>query len=114
MNKVPVFATIGHPNEGKSSVVATLAGDDSVAISPVPGETVQLQRFDLKAGLETVMEFVDTPGFQNPHSTLDWFRQNAGLGNRLVEQFIKSHEKDPDYHHDCELLRPLVEGAGIL
>ena len=114
MNKVPVFAIIGHPNEGKSSVVATLAGDDSVAISPIPGETVQLQRFDLKAGRETVMEFVDTPGFQNPHSTPDWFRENAGLGNRLMEQFSKSHEKDPDYHHDCELLRPLVEGAGIL
>ena len=27
---IPVFAIIGHPNEGKSSVLSTLAEDDSV------------------------------------------------------------------------------------
>lgn len=114
MNALPVFAIIGHPNEGKSSVVATLARDDSVAISPVPGETVRLQRFDLKAGSETVIEFVDTPGFQNPKSTLSWLRDNSDSGRQLLKRFIEAHEKNPDFHHDCELLRPLVEGAGVL
>ena len=34
---VPRFAIVGHPNKGKSSIVATLAEDDAVAISPHPG-----------------------------------------------------------------------------
>lgn len=114
MKTVPVFAIIGHPNEGKSSIVATLAQNDSVAISPMPGETVRLQRFDLKAGNDVVIEFIDTPGFQNPQSTLAWFREHEDLGGRRVEQFIAEHEADPDFHHDCELLRPLMAGAGLL
>jgi ribosome biogenesis GTPase A len=114
MKTVPVFAIIGHPNEGKSSIVATLAQDDSVPISSTPGETIRLQRFDLKAGNETVIEFIDTPGFQNPQSTLAWFRQHEDLGNRRMERFIEEHQDDPDFHHDCELLRPLQQGAGLL
>lgn len=114
MKAVPVFAIIGHPNEGKSSIVATLAQDDSVPISPTPGETTRLQRFDLKAGNEAVIEFIDTPGFQNPQSTLAWFRQHEELGSRRMERFIEEHRDDPDFHHDCELLRPLQEGAGLL
>jgi hypothetical protein len=114
MKTVPVFAIIGHPNEGKSSIVATLAQDDSVPISPTPGETIRLQRFDLKAGNEAVIEFIDTPGFQNPQTTLAWFREHEELGNRRVERFIEEHQDDPDFHHDCELLRPIQEGAGLL
>ncbi|MBD5781176.1 GTPase/DUF3482 domain-containing protein [Pelagicoccus sp. NFK12] len=114
MKSLPRFAIIGHPNEGKSSIVATLSLNDAVAISPTPGETVQQQRFDLKAGERTIIEFVDTPGFQNPQATLQWFRENEGVGEDRVERFIETHGGDPDFHHDCELLRPIVEGAGIL
>jgi hypothetical protein len=114
MKTVPVFAIIGHPNEGKSSIVATLAQDDSVPISPTPGETIRLQRFDLKAGNKAVIEFIDTPGFQNPQTTLAWFREHEELGSRRVERFIEAHQDDPDFHHDCELLRPIQEGAGLL
>lgn len=114
MKSLPRFAIIGHPNEGKSSIVATLSQNDAVAISPLPGETIQQQRFDLKAGDKTIIEFVDTPGFQNPQATLAWFRENEELGDGRVQRFIESHEGDSDFHHDCELLRPLVDGAGIL
>ncbi|MDQ8198922.1 GTPase/DUF3482 domain-containing protein [Pelagicoccus enzymogenes] len=114
MKSLPRFAIIGHPNEGKSSIVATLSLNDAVAISPTPGETVQQQRFDLKAGDRTIIEFVDTPGFQNPQATLQWFQENEGVGENRVERFIEKHGGDPDFHHDCELLRPIVEGAGIL
>ena len=39
MMKLPEFAVLGHPNEGKSSVVSTLTEDDRIQVSPVPGET---------------------------------------------------------------------------
>jgi ribosome biogenesis GTPase A len=45
---VPEFAVVGHPNEGKSSVLSTLAEDDSVRISPVPGETRECRRFPVR------------------------------------------------------------------
>ncbi|MDQ8184982.1 GTPase/DUF3482 domain-containing protein [Pelagicoccus sp. SDUM812002] len=114
MKSLPRFAIIGHPNEGKSSIVATLSLNDGVAISATPGETIQQQRFDLKAGEQTIIEFVDTPGFQNPQATLQWFRENEEAGDGRVKRFIETHGDDPDFHHDCELLRPVLEGAGIL
>lgn len=114
MKQLPRFAIVGHPNEGKSSIVATLSQDDTVAISPVPGETIQLQRFELKAGRQTIIEFVDTPGFQNPQSTLSWLKNHEDLGEARIARFIEKHQSDPDFHHDCELLKPVVDGAGIL
>ena len=44
---VPVFAVVGHPNKGKSSIVSTLARDDSVAIGPMPGTTVKCRRYPM-------------------------------------------------------------------
>jgi len=114
MDSSPVFAIVGHPNEGKSSVVATLSQNDAIAISATPGETTRLQRFELKAEGETVIAFVDTPGFQNPQATLSWFEEREELGESRTERFIAARQDDPDFHHDCELLRPIAEGAGII
>ncbi len=44
-NIVSEFAIVGHPNEGKSCVVSTLTEDDSVGISPTPGENEQMVRY---------------------------------------------------------------------
>lgn len=33
MSQQPVFAVVGHPNKGKSSVVATLSQNDAIAIA---------------------------------------------------------------------------------
>ena len=65
----PVFAVIGHPNEGKSSVVATLAENDRIRISPVPGETTVSTAYPVLLDGQPVITFVDTPGFQNPLQT---------------------------------------------
>jgi GTP-binding protein EngB required for normal cell division len=67
-DKSPVFAVLGHPNEGKSSVVSTLAEDDSVKISPTPGETRTCREYPVIIDGRTVIRFVDTPGFQNPRT----------------------------------------------
>ena len=37
--KAPVFAVVGHPNKGKSSIVATLSQNDAIAIALEPGTT---------------------------------------------------------------------------
>ena len=39
----PVFAVVGHPNKGKSSIVSTIAQKDNIAISPRSGTTQDTQ-----------------------------------------------------------------------
>lgn len=45
MTKAPTFAVVGHPNKGKSSVVATLSQNDAIAIALEPGTTRKRQAY---------------------------------------------------------------------
>lgn len=110
----PRFAVMGHPNEGKSSVVSTLTENERVRISRVPGETTRCKRFAVRLNDEPVLEIVDTPGFQNPSPTLEWFENYSGDESRMVQAFIEAHREDPAFHHDLELLEPLTRRAAIL
>ncbi len=111
---VPEFAVIGHPNEGKSSVLSTLAEDDSVRISPVPGETTEWCAFPVVIDGREVIRFIDTPGFQNPRRVLRWMQEYRGDEDAMLADFIESHRADPAFHDDCELLTPLRDGAGVI
>ena len=111
---VPEFAIVGHPNEGKSSVVSTLAEDDSVRISPVPGETLTCRRFPVVIDGREIIGFVDTPGFQNPVQALGWMRSYTGPDNEAAARFREAHLNNPDFRDDCELFVPIEEGAGII
>ncbi len=113
-DKSPLFAVLGHPNEGKSSVVSTLAEDDSVKISPTPGETRVCQEYPVIIDGRTIIRFVDTPGFQNPRRTLEWIENYRGPAERLIPEFIRTHQGDENFTDECELLAPLAEGAGII
>lgn len=116
MNR-PRFAIVGHPNKGKSSIVATLAEDDAVAISPHPGTTTQARSYPMRLDGEVLYELVDTPGFQRARETLAWLEaHDRGAGERpaVVAEFVRAHADDPRFHDECELLTPIIEGAGIL
>lgn len=113
----PVFAVVGHPNKGKSSIVATLARDSSVKIAPRPGTTTTADRYPVVIGNEPLYTLVDTPGFENPRRALAWLREHDTAADRrgeVVAQFIKAHATDPAFRNEVELLRPIVDGAGIL
>ena len=111
---VPEFAIIGHPNEGKSSVLSTLAEDDSVRVSPIPGETVACQAFPVRIDGREIIRFIDTPGFQNPRQTLQWLNGYQGPEQGMLAAFIAAHRNDPAFRDDCELLGPVAEGAGVI
>jgi hypothetical protein len=116
MNR-PRFAIVGHPNKGKSSIVATLAEDDAVAISPHPGTTTHSRAYPMRLDREVLYELVDTPGFQRARETLAWLEaHDRGAGERaaVVAEFVKQHQSDPRFHDERELLTPIIEGAGIL
>ncbi len=113
----PTFAIVGHPNKGKSSIVATLAEDESIAISPDPGTTRLARGFQMRLNGQVLYELFDTPGFQRPRSVLAWLQaheRGADARAAVVEEFVAAHRSDARFHDECELLRPILEGAGIL
>jgi len=114
---IPEFAILGHPNEGKSSVVSTLAEDDSVKISPTPGETLTCRTFPVRIDDQEIIRFTDTPGFQRPRSVLKWMEAYAGSQgpqDQLVAEFYEAHKNNPDFGNECELFAPVARGAGII
>src|SRR5688572_32848247 len=106
---VPRFAIVGHPNKGKSSIVATLAEDDAIAISSHPGTTTHARAYPMRVDGEVLYELVDTPGFQRARETLAWLEaHDRGAGQRaaVVAEFAKAHENDPRFQDERELLQP--------
>lgn len=113
----PVFAVVGHPNKGKSSIVATLARNGSVRIAPRPGTTVTADHFPVTSAGQALYTLIDTPGFENPRRVLAWMREHDTTADQrgdVVKQFIKQHRDDLAYRNEVELLQPIVDGAGIL
>lgn len=114
---IPTFAVVGHPNKGKSSIVATLAEDDRLAISPTPGTTRRAMPHSFSIDGEPQYVLIDTPGFQRAAAVLEWLEARATTASArpaLVARFVEEHADDPKFHDECELLRPILEGAGIL
>ena len=112
--KIPAFAIVGHPNEGKSSVVSTLAENDRVRISAIPGETIVCETYPVIIDGHEIIRFIDTPGFQNPKTILKWLKRHESLSDQAIPAFIDKHINNPDMAQDCELLNPIAHGAGII
>ena len=113
----PTFAVVGHPNKGKSSIVSTLAFDDSVQISNTPGTTTKKRSFPLKVDGKILYELFDTPGFQRARRVLAWLEKHdvsADKKHEVVQAFINVHKEDERFNDEIELLEPIIAGAGII
>ncbi len=113
----PKFAVVGHPNKGKSTIVANLAMDDSIAISPLPGTTIKAASYPLKIDGKIIYELIDTPGFQRPRAIYAWLSQKdvpIHLRFERLKEFIETFKDDERFREDIEILRPIVQGAGII
>lgn len=113
----PVFAVVGHPNKGKSSIVANLTRQDAVKISSVSGTTTQSQHFEMVVADQVLYALVDTPGFQRPRQVLSWLEkqcesadQRAGAVQRFLDEFAEGDR----FVDETELLTPIMDNAGIL
>ena len=113
----PKFVVVGHPNKGKSSIVSTLTLDDSVVISDKPGTTTKSRSFKLKSGEKTLYELIDTPGFQRPRKLLKILQKgnpSAIERPQRVLEFLDAYCSDNSFRDECELLRPIMSGGGII
>ncbi len=111
--KIPRIAIMGHPNAGKSSVVATLTENDQIPIDKRAGTTLKSDVYPVVIDGRAVIEFIDTPGFQNPNAILEFFQAHPDLPD-LARAFVQTHRHDPRYVHDIELMTPVAEGAAVI
>ena len=113
----PVFVVVGHANRGKSSIVSTLAADETVRIGATPGTTRKARSYPMRLDGETLYHLVDTPGFERARHVMAWLKEReteTGARAKLVREFVEVHANDPRFEHECELLRPILEGGAVL
>jgi len=117
-NSYPKFAVVGHPNKGKSSIVASLALDDSIQIANTPGTTQIKRGFPLKVDGKIIYELFDTPGFQRARRVYAWLEEHGDVpaDKRIdvVKQFVQEHRNNKQFQDEVELLDPIINGAGII
>ncbi len=111
---IPEFVIVGPLNEGKSAVVSTLAEDDSVRITAYPGETIAHEIFQVIFDHEEIIRFKDTPGLRNPEKTLAWIENYRGADECMLKAYLETHAGYPDLEGDVELLKSIVQAAGII
>src|SRR5690625_4855535 len=115
--KLPVLVVVGRVNRGKSSLLSTLAEDDSVIVSSRPGTTREIHRFPLSVDGETLFQMIDTPGFEDAPRALRFLQEREGSAANLrevVEEFVDHFEGSEEFVQECRLLRPILDGGAIL
>lgn len=115
----PAIAVVGHPNQGKSSIVSTLTRLDTIAVSALSGTTTVSQAFTLGKSTDVSFEFFDTPGFQRPRQLLAQLSsQTVSAAERptALKTFLEqtSVASGQPFFDEVQLLTPIMAGAGIL
>jgi hypothetical protein len=113
----PVFVVVGHVNRGKSSLVSTLAADESVVIAAGPGTTRDCRAFPMRVDGEHLYTLVDTPGFERARHALAWLREHeTSTGERpaTVREFVRVQAIEGAFAQERELLEPILAGGSIL
>lgn len=111
------FAVVGHPNKGKSSLVATLAQNDRVLVSELSGTTIEAQYFNFRLNGETCYQLIDTPGFQRARKLLEELKSritSVTERKNLLQNFVADKSNATGYPDEYQLLRPILDGAAII
>jgi hypothetical protein len=97
--------------------VATIVENDEILIAPTPRTTRISQEFSLKVGERTLFTIIDTPGFEEAPAALEWLKQEAVPAHQRrqrVQAFYDAFKGSHRFTFECELLKPILEGASIL
>lgn len=114
---VPRFAVVGRVNKGKSSIVATLAEDDSVGIDPRPGTTTEVREYPVRVDGRTLFVLIDTPGFEDAPRAFAWLRGRAVSASERparVAELLRAFEGTDEFVDERRLLAPILAGANVL
>ncbi|HYG66732.1 MAG TPA: DUF3482 domain-containing protein, partial [Anaeromyxobacteraceae bacterium] len=117
MSDIPRFAVVGRVNKGKSSIVATLAEDDTVRVDARPGTTTEAREYPARVDGRTLFVLVDTPGFEDAPRVLAWLRARettAAERPARVAEFVRAFEGTDEFVDERRLLAPILDGASVL
>ncbi|AJQ96380.1 GTPase/DUF3482 domain-containing protein [Gynuella sunshinyii] len=107
----PCFVVVGHPNKGKSSLVATLAQNDQIGISALSGTTLESTVYPMTVNDQLCYELVDTPGFQRAARLLEWLQQQpvtASQRQETILAWLQHDENETHFPDEYRLLTPLA------
>ena len=113
----PKFVVVGHPNKGKSSLVATLAQNDQIGISALSGTTLESTVYPMKVNDQLCYELIDTPGFQRAGKLLQWLQQQDVVASRrkeLVMAWLQDGNNEQLFPDEFRLLQPLAEDEAAI
>lgn len=107
------IAVVGHTNVGKTSLLRTLTRDQSfgeVSIRPATTRQVEAIRLDLGAG--RLLEFDDTPGFEDSVGLLDTLHRcdpdPRTPGPLRLERFLATPAAMIEFAQEAKALRQLL------
>ena len=103
-------AVVGHTNAGKTSLMRTLARDQTFgAVSPSPATTTEVAAVKLLAGRDEVADFRDTPGLEDPIGLLEFIdglrTDRRDDGPSLIERFLGTSEAEGSFAGEAKALR---------
>lgn len=113
----PEFVVVGRVNKGKSSIVATLAEEESVPISEEPGTTQESRAYSVRVDGQVLFTLVDTPGFQDAPAALEQIRKlrtDASVSDQAVKSFADTYRNSREFAEETRLLAPILNGGRIL
>jgi len=113
----PSFVVVGRVNKGKSSIVATLAEEETIPISEEPGTTQETRGYTVEAEGQVLFTLVDTPGFQDAPAALEQIRQHrrdASVSDAAVKSFVDTYSNSREFQEETRLLTPILGGGRIL
>lgn len=114
---IPSFAVVGRSNKGKSSLVATLTENDRIPIAPTPRTTEKSQAYTFEVDGRALFKVFDTPGFEDAPAILEWLKSKAVSAHERrarIEEFYREFHGSDEFRFECELLKPILDGATIL
>lgn len=117
MDSLPTLVIVGRVNRGKSSILSTLAEDDSVVVSSDPGTTREVHRFPLRVDGEALFQLVDTPGFEDAPRALRFLQEreeSAASRRDVVDSFVQHFKGGEAFEQECKLLQPILDGGAII
>lgn len=111
------FAVVGRVNKGKSSIIATLAEDDRVAVSALPGTTREVSEYPVVVDGQKLFTLIDTPGFEQSAQALAELEAEPVSSERRpqrVRECVQRWSLRGELTEECRLLAPILAGAAIL
>ena len=113
-------AVVGHTNTGKTSLLRTLARDQTFGdVDDAPGTTRQVRSLPVALDQSTVLVWFDTPGLEDSVSLRDWIdglsvREGRLDGPDRVAMFLSDQQAEHEFEQEHRVLAQIMRSDAML